>query len=154
MDRQSGLSLHQQPPNRPPPSRIKSFVMKPFCTECATPGLQMFPHRNYPQGSKIDPFSETLNSSSRADCFRVTVQTCLVNLAIIYPHTELKRTMLPRVSAIHKEYFCIGILVDILVMQKIPRPTFTPSQLHNVGGDNGNAANRTKEYTKLQVAGQ
>lgn len=34
--------------------------MKPFCTECATPGLQMFPHRNYPRGSKIDPFSETL----------------------------------------------------------------------------------------------
>lgn len=62
--------------------------------------------------------------------------------------------MLPRVSAIHKEYFCTGIRVDILVMQKLPRPTFTPSQLHNVGDDNGNAANRTKEYTKLQVAGQ
>lgn len=39
-------------------------------------------------------------------------------------------------------------------MQNIPRPTFTPSHLHNVGDDNGNAANRTKEYTKMQVAGQ
>lgn len=41
------------------------------------------------------------------------------------------------------------------MMQNIPRPTFTPSHLHNVGDDNRtNVANRTKEYTKLQVAGQ
>lgn len=65
-----------------------------------------------------------------------------------------KATLLPHVSAIHKEYFRTGILIDILVMLKIPRPPLTPIQLHNVGDDNGNAANRTKEYTKLQVAGQ
>lgn len=39
---------------------------------------------------------------------------------IIYPHTDLKRTMLPRVSAVHKEYFGTGILIDVLVMQKFP----------------------------------
>lgn len=37
-------------------------------------------------------------------------------------------------------------------MQKMPRPTSTLSQLHNVGNDNGNSVNRTKGYTKLQVA--
>lgn len=113
----------------------------------------MFPPRNYPRGSKINPLSYTLNNSSRADGFRVTVQPSVVNLTNIkYPHTKAKGTILPCVSTIHKEYPCSGILIDIAAMQKMPRPTFTLGPLHNVGNDNGNSVNRTKEYTKLQVA--